>query len=118
MLGGGGATGAGANVGITTGSSFASPRAPFMGGGGGSSGGGGSNGNGNSNGQNQTQFQDQNQDQNGDQNQDQNQDQNGGGNGDTPGNVVPEPAAIALALLGMPALYAAMRRRKKLAAAS
>ncbi|HYV37165.1 MAG TPA: hypothetical protein VE988_15775 [Gemmataceae bacterium] len=99
----GGAGGGGGGGGIV-GGGFGGPRAPIMGGGGGVGGGGGSQG------QAQTQFQNQNQNQN----QSQSQDQSHGGGGKTtdPGNVVPEPAAIALGLLGVPALYLAWRRRK------
>ena len=59
----------------------------------------------------QQQQQKQNQQQNQHQNQHQNQNQN---NNNTPGNVVPEPAALALGLLGLPALLVVLRRRKGL----
>ena len=49
------------------------------------------------------------------QQQKQHQDQN---NNNTPGNVVPEPASLASALLGVPFLFLFMRRRKQASAAA
>jgi hypothetical protein len=89
---------------------FGGARAPMLGGGGSSGGGGG---------QNQPQSQFQNQTQTQDQTQDPGTTTNSGGGTDT-GNVVPEPAAIALGLLGVPALLIVLwqRRRASLAQAA
>jgi len=84
---------------------FGGPTAPFVGGGGG----GGSSGSGT-----QAQFQNQSQSQAQAQQQSQQQSQTTA----PPGHVVPEPAAIALGLLGLPALYLALRRRKGASAAT